>query len=136
MSKNAATNGLGRSRTIAIWSLRIVVGLVFLFVGITKVTGTGQTVDYFAAIGWGQWFRYLTGFLDIAGTALLFVPRWTCYGAIVLACSAGTATFISLTILRGNSTWGGPTMVLVPLIMTVLSAGLALLAAPGRISTA
>jgi hypothetical protein len=31
----------------------------------------------------------MTGLLDIAGAVLLFVPRWTCYGAIVLACSVG-----------------------------------------------
>jgi uncharacterized membrane protein YphA (DoxX/SURF4 family) len=122
----------GKGRTIAIWGLRIILGIIFLFVGTTKLTGTGQTVEYFAAIGWGQWFRYLTGFLDIAGTILLFVPRWTCYGAIVLACSVGTATFISLTILRGNAAWGGPIMVVVPLIMTLLAAGLAWLTWPNR----
>jgi len=53
----------------------------------------------------GQWFRYLTGILDIAGAALLFAPRWTFYGAIILACSVGVGTLISLTVLRGNPTW-------------------------------
>jgi putative oxidoreductase len=92
-------------RTIAIWALRVVLGLTFLAVGTTKLTGTGQTVEYFAAIGWGQWFRHVTGLLDIAGAALLFVPQWTSYGAIVLACSVGSATLISLTLLQGNPTW-------------------------------
>ena len=84
-------------RTIAIWALRVVLGLVFLYVGTTKLTGTGHTIEYFAAIGWGQWFRYLTGVLDIAGVALLFAPKWTRFGAIMLACSVGTGTLISLT---------------------------------------
>jgi len=60
-------------RTIAIWALRVVLGLAFLAVGTTKLTGTGQTVEYFAAIGWGPWFRYLTGLLDIAGANALSI---------------------------------------------------------------
>ena len=102
---NTAADVPSKWRTIAIWALRVVLGLAFLAVGTTKLTGTRQTVEYFAAIGWGQWFRYLTGLLDIVGAALLFVPRWTCYRAIVLACSVGLATVISLTLLRGNPTW-------------------------------
>ncbi len=54
-----AANGHGRSRTTCIWALRILLGLVFLAVGTTKLTGTGNTVEYFTAIAWGQWFRYL-----------------------------------------------------------------------------
>ena len=124
----------GEGRTIAIWALRVVIGLVFLVVGTTKLTGTGNTVEYFAAIGWGQWFRYLTGLLDIAGATLVFVPRWTCYGAIVLACSVGSATFISLTTLRGNPTWGGSEMVSAPLVLTLLAVLLTWLTRPHRVN--
>jgi putative oxidoreductase len=128
----ATANKPGKLRTIAIWTLRVVLALIFLAVGSTKLTGTGNTVEYFTAIGWGQWFRYLTGFLDIAGAALICVPRWTSYGAIVIACSAGLATLISLTVLRGNATWGGTVMVLVPLTLSSLAAALAWLASPHR----
>jgi len=118
---------------IAGWVLRVVLGIVFLYIGTTKLTGTGNTIEYFAAIGWGQWFRYLTGILDIAGAALLFVPKWTCYGAIVLACSVGVGTVISLTILRGDPTWGGPEMIAVPLVFTILTVVLAWLTRPHRV---
>ena len=118
-------------RTIAIWALRVVLGLAFLAIGATKLTGSGRTVEYFAAIGWGQWFRYMTGFLDIAGAALLFVPRWTCYGAMVLTCTVGLAALMSLTLLQGNPTWSGWEMVSVPLVLTVLAAALTWLTAKG-----
>jgi putative oxidoreductase len=124
----------GKGRTVATWTLRVVLGLIFLEVGITKLAGTGNTIDYFEAIGWGQWFRYLTGVLDIAGAALLFIPRWTCYGAIVLTGSVGLGTLISLTVLRGNPIWGVPVMILIPLILTLLAAVLALLTRPHRLS--
>jgi putative oxidoreductase len=93
----------------------------FAVVGITKLTGTGNTAEYFAAIGWGQWFRYVTGSLDLLGVALLFSRRLTCYGAIVIAFSAGLATLISLTVLQGNPVWGTLDMVFVPLIITMLA---------------
>jgi uncharacterized membrane protein YphA (DoxX/SURF4 family) len=123
----------GKRRTIAIWALRLFLGLVFLYVGTTKVTGIGNTVEYFAAIGWGQWFRYLTGVLDIAGAALLFAPKWTWLGATVLTCSVGTGTLISVTVLRGDPTWGSGNpeiMVGMPLVLTILAASLALLSRP------
>ena len=59
-----------KAHTIVVWVLRVVLGLLFLYVGTTKLAGTGNTMDYFAAIGWGQWFRYFTGALDIAGVGL------------------------------------------------------------------
>lgn len=110
-----------KSRMIAIWALRVVLGIVFLYIGATKLTGTGNTVDYFAAIGWGQWFRYLTGMLDVSGAVLLFVPKCTRSGAVVLACSVGMGALISLTVLRGDSTWGSSEMVVVPLVLTLLA---------------
>jgi hypothetical protein len=101
------------------------------------VTGTGHTAEYFDAIGWGQWLRYLTGVLDLAGVALLFVPKWTWFGAMLLACSVGTGTLISVTVLRGNTTWGSGSpemMVAFPLVLTILAALPAWLTRPNRVS--
>jgi putative oxidoreductase len=67
----------GRKRRIAIWVLRVLLGLAFLTIGIAKLTGTLYTVQTFEAFGWGQGFRYLTALLDLAGALLVFVPRWT-----------------------------------------------------------
>jgi hypothetical protein len=77
----------------------------FAVVGITKLTGTGNTA----------------GSLDLLGVALLFSRRLTCYGAIVIAFIAGLATLISLTVLQGNPVWGTLDMVFVPLIITTLA---------------
>ena len=117
---------------VAIWILRVVLGLTCLTIGAAKLSGAAHSVEYFAAIGWGQWFRFLTGLLDIAGATLLFFPRWTCYGAGVLACSVGLATLISLTVLQGNPLWGGSDMTLIPLSFTLLAAMLGWLTRPHR----
>jgi uncharacterized membrane protein YphA (DoxX/SURF4 family) len=125
-----AANPQVKSRTITVWALRAILGFVFLALGITKLTGTANMVEYFAAIGWGQWFRYLTGVLDLAGAAMLFVPRLTFYGALALGCTVGTALILSLTVLRSNPTWSAPQNVLVPLVLTSLAALLAWLTRP------
>ena len=117
-----------KRRRITAWTLRGFIGLIFAVVGTTKLTGTGNTIDYFTAIGWGQWFRYVTGSLDLLGVALLFARRLAPYGALIIALSAGLATLISLTVLQGNPIWSGPVMVFVPLIITMLAITLAWLA--------
>ena len=91
------TETASRQRLTAIWVLRVFLGLAFLTIGVAKLTGSLHTVETFAAFGWGQWFRYLTGLLDLIGALLLFVPRWTCYGALLLTCTVGLATVLSLT---------------------------------------
>ena len=90
------------------------------------------TVEFFAAIGWGQWFRYVGGLLDLAGVILLFVPRWTRYGAIVLACTVGLGTVLSFTLWRNDPTTWSWVIVLVPLVLTLLAIGLVWLTRPQR----
>jgi putative oxidoreductase len=121
-----AADAAGKGRTIAVWVLRVVLGITFLAIGAAKLTGAAQTVQLFAAIGWGQWFRYLTGVLDAAGAVLLFVPRWTCYGALLLACTVGSATMFYLMLLHHNPA--------VPLALTLLAATLAWVTRPRRVS--
>jgi putative oxidoreductase len=129
---NMAPSLPSKRQTIAIWALRVVLGLVFLAIGTTKLTGTVGTVDYFAAIGWGQWFRYVAGLLDVAGSILLFVPRWTCYAAIVLTCTVGLGTVLSFTLWRSDPTTWSLEIVSIPLVLTLLAAVLAWLTRPHR----
>ena len=115
----------GRKRRIAIWVLRVLLGLAFLTIGVAKLTGTLYTVQTFEAFGWGQWFRYLTGLLDLAGALLVFVPRWTFYGALLLTCTVGLATVLSLR--RPPDFWPA-------LSLTLLAATLAWLTRPRLVS--
>jgi hypothetical protein len=41
-------------------------------------------VQMFNAIGFGQWFRYLTGGIEVVSAVLLLVPRLAFFGALVL----------------------------------------------------
>jgi putative oxidoreductase len=116
-----------RWHTALTWTLRSLLGVAFIYIGTAKLTGMANTVEYFDAIGWGQWFRYVTGFLDVLGVILILVPRLTFYGAVVLVGSVGTGALISFTVLAANPVWGNSAMKLIPLTLTVLAVSLALL---------
>ncbi|QKW39773.1 DoxX family protein [Actinomadura sp. NAK00032] len=50
---------------------------VFLLVasGLPKLVGQADAVETFDLIGWGQWFRYVTGVIEVAGGIGLLIPR-------------------------------------------------------------
>ena len=102
--------------------LRVLLGLAFLTIATAKLTGTMHTVPTFAAFGWGQWFRYFSGLLDLIGALLLFVPRWTCYGALLLACTIGLGTVLSFLRLNDN--------LIPPVALTLMAGTLAWLTRP------
>ena len=110
----------GKVRLIITWLLRVFLGLAFLAIGIEKLTGTMGTIPFFNAIGWGQWFRYATGALDTAGALLIFVPRLTSCGALIITCTVGLGTILCFTMALFNPIF--------PLVMTLLAATLAWLA--------
>ena len=41
-------------------------------------------VTMFDAIGWGQWFRYVTGVIEVTSGIALLVPSAAFFGAILL----------------------------------------------------
>jgi putative oxidoreductase len=73
-----------RNTTIALWVLRILIAGLFLFAGVMKLVGHPMMVQEFETVGLGQWFRYLTGLLELAGGVAVLVPSISCLGALVL----------------------------------------------------
>ena len=55
--------------------LEFAMGALFLYLGGTKLLGSTAEVRLFHDYGWGQWFRYVTGVIELAGALLLIVPR-------------------------------------------------------------
>lgn len=58
---------------------------MFAAVGSAKLLGNADMIAVFEAVGIGQWFRYVTGVLDVLGAVLLVVPGKTAFGAVLLA---------------------------------------------------
>ncbi|PPJ08486.1 DoxX family protein [Nocardia nova] len=89
----------GKIRTRVLWTLQIVLGLFFVIAsGLPKVVGQSDAVRIFHDIGWGDWFRYFTGLVEISGGIGLLVPRRSWLAAaglsITMVCAAATQAFV------------------------------------------
>ena len=82
----AATRPPRRALNIALWVVQILLAALFAFAGINKLLALQpEVVEGFAKIGLGQWFRYLTGGLELAGAIGLLIPRLSSPAALGLA---------------------------------------------------
>ncbi|MCP4819657.1 MAG: DoxX family protein [Shimia sp.] len=73
--------------------------LAFAAAGFFKLTGHEMMVGTFDAIGVGQWFRYLTGVIELGAAALLWLPGKQFIAAALLVCTMIGATLAHLLIL-------------------------------------
>jgi uncharacterized membrane protein YphA (DoxX/SURF4 family) len=109
-----------KSKQIVVRVCRVILGLFFAMDGVIKLTGISKTVQLFERIGWGQWFRYLTGWLVLVGGALILLRlRWTFFGAILCACTVGTGALLYAFNLHRDPT--------LPTVLTLLTVTLAVL---------
>src|SRR5258705_6144233 len=74
----------GKIMNVGLWILQIGAAGMFLMVGFFKLSGDPQMVGLFDAIGLGQWFRYVSGSLEVLGAILLLIPRLSGLGAMLL----------------------------------------------------
>jgi uncharacterized membrane protein YphA (DoxX/SURF4 family) len=74
----------GRARTAVLWTLAALGAASFLMAGFQKLSSDPQMVQLFSLIGFGSWFRYLTGTLETLGAIALLIPRLRVLGALGL----------------------------------------------------
>ena len=103
----------GKIANVALWVLQVAAAGMFLMVGFLKLSGNPQLVGLFEAIGLGQWFRYLTGSLEVLGAVLLLIPRLSGLGALMLAVVMTGAVITHLLIVGGS-----PLMAIILLVVT------------------
>ena len=115
----AFEKGASSSRlySATLWTTQILVGGFLFFSALMKLTGAEEMVALFEAIGIGQWFRYVTAVIQIAGAGLIVVPRLASIGALVLASTMGGAALTHLFVIGGSA--------VVPLVLFALLLGLA-----------
>jgi uncharacterized membrane protein YphA (DoxX/SURF4 family) len=84
MTQNGATVQRGRASLIALWLTQVVLALMFLMAGGSKLAGTPDMVRLFDAVGLGQWLRYVTGTIEVTSGIALLVPSAAPFGALLL----------------------------------------------------
>ncbi|WP_374356504.1 DoxX family protein [Chitinimonas sp.] len=85
-----------------VWGIRIVLALAFGAAGYAKLADVPQMIQIFESIGFGQWFRYVTGAVEVAGAALLLVPAAGFIGGLVLTATMVGAVATHLLLIGGS----------------------------------
>ncbi len=79
--------------------LRTLLTLAFVAAGAAKLAGVDMMVQTFDAIGLGQWFRYVTGAIEVGGALALWWPNRQVVGAALLGGTMVGAVLSHLFIL-------------------------------------
>jgi putative oxidoreductase len=91
-----------KAKNIALWALQLAAAGMFFMAGYSKLSGDPQMVGLFNAIGVGQWFRYLTGSIEVGSAALLLIPGLAGVGALLLVPTMAGALLTHALIVGGN----------------------------------
>jgi putative oxidoreductase len=91
-----------RTKNMALWGLQILTAAAFLMAGFGSLSGYPMMVETFDKIGVGQWFRYVTGCIEVASAILLLIPRLTAVGAALLVCTMTGAVLTHLVLIGGS----------------------------------
>ncbi len=121
MSTNAAriesgAGMTGRLGDVALWVLQVGAAAMFFMAGGMKLAGAPEMVAMFEMLG-GQWFRYVTGVIEVGGAVLLLVPRLAGVGALLLAGTMVGAIVTHVAVIGGSFA--------VPLVLLVVTATIA-----------
>jgi len=79
------------------WVTRGGIALFFIWVGADKFSP--GWVKLFEQIGFGQWFRYFTGVVEILGGILVLIPWTVTLGLALLACTMASAALLLIFVV-------------------------------------
>lgn len=123
MTVNQATSGFdsrsvatGRAAIVGLWVIQILLAAMFLMAGGSKLAGAPAMVELFKALGFGQWFRYVTGAIEVTSAVLLLIPSAGAFGALLLVPTMVGA--IAANVFLGQSP-------VVPGVLLILAAAVA-----------
>jgi uncharacterized membrane protein YphA (DoxX/SURF4 family) len=100
MSNAVTAQPSTRAAGIAAWGLQLVLALIYFAAAGAKLSGVPMMVDVFEQIGLGQWFRFVTAFVEIGGAVALLVPGLAGPASLWLGCTMIGAIIAHLTVLH------------------------------------
>ena len=82
MSAAASIQTVRPTRRYGAWALQGIVAAAIQAAGVAKLAGAPFMVGIFEQIGLGQWFRIVTGVVEVTGAVALLVPGFASIGAL------------------------------------------------------
>ncbi|GAA2630693.1 DoxX family protein [Actinomadura fulvescens] len=103
-----------------LWGFQIVLGLFLVIASASpKFAGQKDAVETFTKIGWGDWFMYVTGAVELAGGIGLLVPR------LAGAAATGLIGVMTGAIIAQCTALDAPELAVLPAVMGVIFAVIA-----------
>ena len=96
----ASISSVRPSRRIGAWTLQGIIAAAFLAAGAAKLADVPFMADLFAQIGIGQWFRVVTGVVEVVGAVALLFPGLASIGALWLGGTMVGAVATHLFVLH------------------------------------
>ena len=93
---------MSQTQKIVAWIATALLLAGILPAGAAKLIGSQPMIQLFTAIGIGQWFRYVTGTLEIGGSILALIPATAFWGTALIACVMIGAIITHLRLMLPN----------------------------------
>ena len=101
-----------RGASITVWVVQALLAAFFVSAAVPKILGNDLSVASFEQIGVGQWFRVITGLVELAGAIGLVIPRLSSLAAAGLAITMVCATWVNQVPLEMPASAGVITLAL------------------------
>jgi putative oxidoreductase len=82
-----------------VWAFQVLAAAQFFLTGLDKLGDAPPMVQLFEAVGFGQWFRYFTGAVEVSSAVLLLMPSLAAIGAALLTVTMIGALIAHATVL-------------------------------------
>jgi putative oxidoreductase len=82
-----------------VWAFQVLAAAQFFLTGLDKLGDAPPMVQLFEAVGFGQWFRYFTGAVEVSSAVLLLMPALAAIGAALLTLTMIGALVAHATVL-------------------------------------
>jgi putative oxidoreductase len=102
MMQNESVASRSRGALIALWVVQVLLAAMFLMAGGSKLAGAANMVAMYDTIGWGQWFRYVTGIIEVTAGITLLIPAVAVFGALLILPTMVGAIIASLVVLHAS----------------------------------
>jgi putative oxidoreductase len=117
MAQNGNIGQRSRVALIVLWIVQVLLAAMFLMAGGSKLAGAPAMVALFDAVGIGQWFRYVTGIIEVGAGIALLIPAVAVFGAVLLLPTMLGAIATNLFIAHQSP--------VVPLVLLICAAAVA-----------
>src|SRR4051794_2380589 len=91
-----------KAKNIVLWVIQIGLAAMFLMAGGSKLAGVENMVQLYNTIGIGQWFRIVTGLIEVGSAIMLLIPALSGIAGLLLAATMLGAILTHIFIIGGS----------------------------------